>query len=173
MNLQVNLLDPGERHSPGGVLLRASMRIGAVLGVALLLGFAFWLALEVSREQTKLSAAKGQWQRIEPELRHAEALREAALAQTRQLGELRAFSNAQLRVTERLHAIARAVPEQVQLTEVSLSEKTVEAASQPARQFEIRLLGRRGGGQEVASADVQALIGRCGVQMLQDAALLK
>jgi Tfp pilus assembly protein PilN len=159
MNLHVNLLHAAERRRPGGVIARTVLRATTIaLVAAMLLMLAQALAARVN-VQHQADAVDARWSRIEPEFKRAQELRAEYDTLQRQLSELDAFSNVQVRVAARLRSLATLVPPAIQLTELTLRHDAATVGGEPARCCVVKLAGRTSGLQadETVRAFIEAL----------------
>ena len=145
MSLHIDLFTEKERSNPSGKILLTTMITAAIvilIGVALYVFQAFFM---LQASQTALARA----QRHSDEMRqnHKLALKLIAdIAEARAcLTEMTAFSNAQAQVAAQLYAIAVSVPDDIQLTQLSISESLVAGGAKkdlPARLYSGKITGR-------------------------------
>ncbi|MDD5705641.1 MAG: hypothetical protein PHR35_06930 [Kiritimatiellae bacterium] len=145
MNLQVNLLRVEERRRPGGLVARTLIRASAVVGGAGVLLYAVYCGLAYEQASRELHGVEARWRQLEPDFKRAEELIGRHKALSRQIGEIAAFSNAQIKVALRLRALAEIVPAHVQLTSLDWNQKHVNVQGEPMRQYLVNISGRTGG----------------------------
>ena len=145
MSLHIDLFTENERSNPSGKILLTTMVTAAIvvlIGLALY-AFQAWFMLQAS--QSALSRA----QRRNDEMKQNHKLALTLIAEIAEaracLTEMAAFSNAQTQVAAQLYAIAVSVPEDIQLTQLSLSETLVPGGAKkdlPARLYTGKITGR-------------------------------
>ncbi len=145
MSLHIDLFTENERSNPSGKILLTTMITAAVvilIGLALY-AFQAWFMLQASQ------SALGRAQRRNDEMKQNHKLALTLIAEIAEaracLTEMAAFSNAQAQVAAQLYAIAVSVPEDIQLTQLSLSETLVPGGAKndlPARLYKGAITGR-------------------------------
>jgi hypothetical protein len=145
MSLHIDLFKDNERSNPSGKILLTTMITAAVV---ILIGLALYVFQTFFMLQASQSAlARAQRRNDEMKQNHKLALTLIAdIAEARAcLTEMTAFSNAQAQVAAQLYAIAVSVPEDIQLTQLSISESLVAAGAKndiPARLYRGAITGR-------------------------------
>ncbi len=145
MSLHIDLFTENERSNPSGKILLTTMITAAIvilIGLALY-AFQAWFMLQASQS----ALARAQRRSDEMKQNHKLALTLIAeLADARAcLTEMTAFSNAHAQVAAQLYAIAVSIPEDIQLTQLSLSETLGAGGAKqdlPARLYKGTLTGR-------------------------------
>ena len=145
MSLHIDLFTEKERSNPSGKILLTTMITAAIV---ILIGLALYVFQNFFMLQASQSAlARAQRRSDEMKQNHKLALSLIAdIAEARAcLTEMTAFSNAQAQVAAKLYAIAVSVPEDIQLTQLSLSEALVAGGAKealPARLYTGKITGR-------------------------------
>ncbi len=145
MSLHIDLFKDNERSNPSGKILQTTMITAAVVILIGLALYVFQTFFMLQASQAALSRA----QRRSDEMKqnHKVALKLIAdIAEVRAyLTEMAAFSNAHAQVAAQLYAIAVSVPEDIQLTQLSISESLVAGGAKkdiPARLYKGAITGR-------------------------------
>ncbi len=145
MSLHIDLFNENERSNPSGKILVTTMITAAVV---ILIGLALYVFQTFFMLQASQSAlARAQRRSDEMKQNHKLALSLIAeIAEARAcLTEMTAFSNAQTQVAAKLYAIAVSVPEDIQLTQLSISETLAPGGAKndlPARLYKGTITGR-------------------------------
>lgn len=142
MNLQVNLLHENEVRGADGLRPAALMRIGGLAAGGVVLLSLLWIVQANWRLRQELAGSRTEWQQLEKRYHALQAAQLAATTAESVLGEMVAFSNAQLRVSGRLAALGGMVPPSIQLTELRLATSVVDAEKNPARLYTLHAAGR-------------------------------
>ena len=145
MSLHIDLFTEKERSNPSGKILQTTMITAAIV---ILIGLALYVFQNFFMLQASQSAlARAQRRSDEMKQNHKLALSLIAdIADVRAcLTEMTAFSNAQAQVAAKLYAIAVSVPDDIQLTQLSISESLVAGGPKkdlPARLYAGQITGR-------------------------------
>ncbi len=145
MSLHINLFKEEERSNPSGRILTTTM---VTIAVVILIGLALYVFQTFFMLQASQSAlARAQRRSDEMKQNHKVALKLIAdIAEARAcVAEMTAFSNAQAQVAAQLYAIAVSVPEEVQLTQLSMDNSLVAMGAKkedPGRLFKATITGR-------------------------------
>ena len=145
MSLHIDLFTENERSNPSGKILQTTMITAAVV---ILIGLALYVFQTFFMLQASQSAlARAQRRNDEMKQNHKLALSLIAdIGEARAcLTEMTAFSNAQAQVAAKLYAIAVSIPEDIQLTQLSISESLVAGGAKkdlPARLYTGKITGR-------------------------------
>ena len=145
MSLHIDLFTEKERSNPSGKILQTTMITAAVV---ILIGLALYVFQTFFMLQASQSAlARAQRRNDEMKQNHKLALSLIAdIGEARAcLTEMTAFSNAQAQVAAKLYAIAVSIPEDIQLTQLSISESLVAGGAKkdlPARLYTGKITGR-------------------------------
>ena len=142
MNAHINLLAMNERRNPGVMVMKLVVRVGALVAVAAILLYGILSYVLLKDAGIRLQRAATQWSRIRSDHEYAEKLRAECLEIERRQAELAAFSNVQISASLCLLNLARCVPADIQLTEVSLSHALADDDGHAARRYEIMIAGR-------------------------------
>ncbi len=142
MKTHVNLLNEDERRDPGVMVLRRTLNVLAMVALIALVLYGLHAVVMLRNASGRLRRAEAQWRTLEADNARAVALAASFAELTRVRSDLAAFSNVQIVVGARLHALARAVPPEIQLTEVSWSQDLVDDTGAAARQYAIAISGR-------------------------------
>jgi len=125
MNLRVNLIAENERRSCSVVTPRFLIGlVGAVLAAVIVtvLGGAF---IARQRHASALKTEQWNWGRVESEFKRAQALAARRAAAERIVADLEVWEKVRLSCQDELTALADAIPETLQLTELNLARTTV------------------------------------------------
>ena len=145
MSLHIDLFTENERSNPSGKILQTTMITAAVV---ILIGLALYVFQTFFMLQASQSAlARAQRRNDEMKQNHKLALSLIAdIGEARAcLTEMTSFSNAQAQVAAKLYAIAVSIPEDIQLTQLSISESLVAGGAKkdlPARLYTGKITGR-------------------------------
>ena len=145
MSLHIDLFTEKERSNPSGKILQTTMITAAIV---ILIGLALYVFQNFFMLQASQSAlSRAQRRSDEMKQNHKLALSLIAdIADVRAcLTEMTAFSNAQAQVAAKLYAIAVSVPDDIQLTQLSISESLVAGGPKkdlPARLYTGQITGR-------------------------------
>jgi hypothetical protein len=145
MSLHIDLFTEKERSNPSGKILLTTMITAAIV---ILIGLALYVFQNFFMLQASQSAlARAQRRSDEMKQNHKLALSLIAdITEVRAcLTEMTAFSNAQSQVAAKLYAIAVSVPDDIQLTQLSISESLVASGPKkdlPARLYTGQITGR-------------------------------
>ncbi len=143
--LNLDFLGDAERRDPCLNVLRTAAVSGCVLvaaAVVLLALQSFWT---LTAAQQSLRRAERRTAELAPNLAVALAVGEENERLKEMRAELVAFSNAQIRLAQRMEVFALLVPANVQLTDLRFGQEFVGAgkdASIPARKFSASVSGR-------------------------------
>ncbi len=149
IGLNLDFLEEGERRDPCANVLRTATFSGCILVAAALVLWllqTFW-ALSAARQS--LRRAEQRTAELAPNLAIATAVAEENERLKEMTTELISFSNAQIRIAQRLEAFALLVPATVQLTDFKFGEEFVgmgKDGSIPARKFSATASGRTASG---------------------------
>ena len=157
MNLRVDLILVSERRSANVINLKL---VRTVLCIAVPLLIALFLALSIvdlMNLDKRQNLVEEQWKTNAPKKEKALKVRQRVQRSLRTLNEIEGWSRSHIDWHAQLEALQKAVPAQVQLTSLRLSQtlQLVEAQKKPARVFEIAIEGRDA--TAGAERDVQAL----------------
>ena len=142
MKTHVNLLNADERRDPGVMVLRRMLNALALVALTAVIVYGLYAGVMLRDVNSRLRRAEAHWRTLEADNARAVALAASFAELTRVRSELAAFSNVQIVVGARLNALARAIPPDIQLTEVSLSQDLVDDNGAAARQYVIAVTGR-------------------------------
>lgn len=157
MNLQVNLLQPGEQRSAGLVRLRRVLQVvGLVLATVMVLA-ALWLGVRLQRLRLAVETADAQWTRLSPEYTLSQRL-QGEFAQAQGIrNEWESNTRAQLKLADQLDALPYLIPSGIQLVELRVSQQVIVVETNvPGRLYEMRLSGRTTG--HMAQTHVRQLL---------------
>ena len=145
MSLHIDLFKETERSNPSGKILLTTMITAAIVILIGLALYVFQTFFMLQASQTALTRA----QRRSDEMKQNHKLALTLIADIAEaracLVEMTAFSNAQAQVAAQLYAIAVSVPEDIQLTQLSISETLVAGGAKkdlPARLYSGKISGR-------------------------------
>lgn len=148
MSLHINLLLDEERSNPSGKILHTTAYAFAAV---IVIGTALWVLQTFLMLQSSQSAlARAQRRSDEMKQSHKTALGMIAdIAEAKEyLGDITAFSNAQIAVSSRLYAVAVCVPDSAQITSLKITSELVAGGAKntlPARQYSGEIAGRTKG----------------------------
>ena len=145
MSLHIDLFTENERSNPSGKILLTTMITAAIVILIGLALYVFQTFFMLQASQSALTRA----QRNSDEMKQHHKLALALIAEIAEaracLTEMTAFSNAQAQVAAQLYAIAVSVPEDIQLTQLAISETLVPGGAKkdlPARLYSGKITGR-------------------------------
>ena len=145
MSLHIDLFTENERSNPSGKILLTTMITAAIVILIGLALYAFQAFFMLQASQSSLGNA----QRERDNMKHNNSRALALIAEIAEaracLTEITAFSNAQAQVAAQLYAIAVSIPEDIQLTQLSLSETLGAGGAKqdlPARLYSGKITGR-------------------------------
>ena len=145
MSLHIDLFTENERSNPSGKILLTTMITAAIV---ILIGLALY-ALQAFFMLQASQSSLGNAQRERDNMKHNNSRALALIAEIAEaracLTEITAFSNAQAQVAAQLYAIAVSVPEDIQLTQLAISETLVAGGAKkdlPARLYTGKITGR-------------------------------
>lgn len=142
MNAHINLLALDERRNPGVMIMKTVLGTGGLVAIAGILIYGVMAYVLLKDTETRLKCAEAQWASIKPDFDRAERLHAECLELERMQAELAAFSNVQVSAVLRLGHLARCVPVDIQLTEVSLSHSLEDDDGHAARRYVMKITGR-------------------------------
>ncbi len=142
MRLNINLLFESERRDPKLMVLRTFMVTTALVIVAAIVLYGLQVFVAMKEAQNRLQRAEQQWSSLSKDSKRALNLRAQCDTLEAVTADLAAFSNAQIKASHRLIAMAHVVPPEVQLVELRLENRRRYNEQIPAREFAFRFTGR-------------------------------
>ncbi len=142
MSLHIDLFKSEEKKDPLSIFFQtACLALLFFITIGLCL-FSVGSFLELQNASFRLSRAKSQEKNMANDFKRAASVKKEIVELTKIKTELVAFSNAQLRVSNRLYSLSKITPSDVQLLSFSLFNKDVANETIPARKYSATLEGR-------------------------------
>lgn len=142
MNLRVDLILETEQRSASVFSPKVLGRLAALVLPILLAGFVIMRTITVMKLRTQLRLFDDEWSLLSPKSERADELIKDFQRNEKLLLEMRGWENSRLAWHGQIDALIRAVPTQIQLQSLRVSQTLLLEDKVPERQFTMAIRGR-------------------------------
>ena len=160
MNLRVDLIFETEQRSGSLLSPKSLIRIGTIVGPAILALLVAVFVMQVWQLNSKLTLLEGQWESLGKKKKESERLRDQLLTNRKILDEIGGWRASHMDWHTQMRGIMTEVPAEIELKRLQVSQRfDVLGKDMPARMFTMTVSGRAvGSGAETAVEQLRSRI---------------